>query len=332
MQRAQHDRARSTSHLQYVRRVKGLGAFVESLIDKAFLSSVLIAPAAAFAALRAFRSGGTSRALAWGTIAAGAGIGAYARFVAPFRLQVRHLHLPPAQGKPLGMRVCFFSDLHLGRYKGRAWAERLVRLVNAQDPDLVLIGGDFVGDVEPALLQSMLEPLRYLRAPLGVFAVLGNHDCGMPGTDYSETLLTLLPRLDVRVLRNECVQLSALHVIGVDELWAERDDFVAAIAHCAAHQPAERVLVFCHNPDLMLLIEHGHPELRGSDWVFLFGHTHHGQIHLPLLTRLGLPVASPYYRGLYRTPFGAVYVSAGVGEHTTPTRFNAPPEIALVTL
>lgn len=332
VQNGRDRKTKGVPQLRRLRQVKGLGPFVEGVIDKAFMSTALAAPAAMAAAWGAWRKGQGTQALFWAAVAAGAGVGAYARFVAPFRLRVQRVHLPPTQGKPLGMRVCFFSDLHLGRFKGAAWAERVVRLANAQAPDLVLIGGDFVADVARAQFASLLAPLRQLRAPLGVFAVLGNHDCGLHGPDHSDVLIELLPRLGVRVLRNECVQVGALRVIGVDELWAERDDFAAALKQCAPTPAAERTLVFCHNPDLMVLIEHLHPELRGSDWVFLFGHTHHGQIHVPLLTRLGLPVSSHYYRGLYRTPFGAVYVSAGVGEHTTAARLNAPPEIVVVTL
>jgi predicted MPP superfamily phosphohydrolase len=66
--------------------------------------------------------------------------------------------------------------------------------------------------------------------------------------------------------------------------------------------------------------------------LFLFGHTHHGQIHLPFAPSVAIPTDSDFYRGVYRLKQGTIYVSSGTGETTTPTRLNAPPEIVVIEI
>ncbi|MCS6773563.1 MAG: metallophosphoesterase [Anaerolineae bacterium] len=312
-------------------KVIGLGPIVEGMIDKIFLSSALLAPACGGMAIHSLSQG--DLLLAGGFVLAGvlAGVGVHARFVTPFRIATRSLRLTDSSDQRALLRVCFFSDLHLGEFKRASWAQRVVEVVNGLSPDVILIGGDFVGRTSCCDLAALLAPLRNLRARYGVFSVLGNHDCGLPGPDHTEALLTLLPQLNIRVLRNECVCIAdRLRVVGVDELWADRSDLAGALAHCPS--TVTRTIVLCHNPDLMLDVQEFHPELAGQDLVFLFGHTHHGQIHLPFLPKLGVPIRSQFYRGLYRTPFGTVYVSAGLGENSTPTRLNTQPEVVLIEL
>ncbi|GIV84621.1 MAG: hypothetical protein KatS3mg052_1628 [Candidatus Roseilinea sp.] len=313
--------------------------FAEWMIDWVFLSSVVVAPLAAFAAIYHSFAGAVAQAIACATAAAAAAWGAYARFVAPWQLRVKHLKIAPrrepasegattAASRP-PLKVVFFSDLHLGRFKRQDWAQRIVEAVNAQSPDLVLIGGDFVGKTECCDIADLLAPLRRLQATHGVYAVLGNHDYGIPGPDHSDELIQLLPQLNIRLLRNECVAVGDdVLLVGVDELWAGRDDLRGALASYR-RAPNARVIVLGHNPDLMLKLDghRAHPLLQ--DAFFIFGHTHQGQIYIPLLPGLAIPVQSKFYRGLYHTPHGMAYVSAGCGENTTPTRLNTWPEIVV---
>jgi predicted MPP superfamily phosphohydrolase len=320
--------------------IETAGPIAEWLIDKLFLSSALVAPVAAAGAVLLALRGQWLWSLVGLLAAILATIGIYARFVAPFRLTVKRLEIrdlglrSPPQGRSAvshlqSLRVVFFSDLHTGRYKGRDWVQRVVAAVNAQSPDLVLIGGDFVGKTDRRELKDLLAPLAQLRAPLGVFGVFGNHDHGIPGPDHAAELAELLPSLGVRVLRNECVHLrDHTQLIGVEEIWTRRDDLQGALAQCA--DPAERTLILGHNPDLLLRIDAEHPALSPDRTLFLFGHTHQGQIYLPFAPGLAIPIKSDYYRGIYRTPYGAAYVSSGVGETTTPTRLNAAPEIVVI--
>jgi predicted MPP superfamily phosphohydrolase len=300
-----------------------VGPIAESLIDLGFMSTPLIAPAAGAATLYFALKGAWRSALFAGLVAAGAALGIYARFVAPWQLRVTRLDLGLSNPS---LRVVFFSDLHLGKFKRGDWLQRVVEAVNAQSPDLVLIGGDFLGRTRGFQIAELLQPLRQLRAQHGVYAVLGNHDYGLHGPDHSADLIQLLPQLNVRLLRNECASIRGrLWLVGVDELWMGYDDLPSAIAACRRCGAAERMLVFGHNPDLMLTLK----QPPSTEAFFIFGHTHHGQIHIPLLPSLAVPIRSRFYRGLHRTRHGLVYVSSGCGEHHTLTRLNTWPEIVV---
>lgn len=299
---------------------------VGRLIALSANATVAIAPAGVILAAYGALTAQAELALAGAALAGLAGVGLYARFVAPFRLRVTRLNLPTQTGAKAAaaqpLRVCFFSDLHAGRYKRAGWLAQVVDLVNAQSPDVVLIGGDFVGHLDGHGLDQLLHPLRRLRARLGVFAVPGNHDYGLPGPDMTPELEPLLAGYGIRVLKNECAPLGTRHqVVGVDELWADRDNVARAFAHA---DPSRATIFLGHNPDVMTKVR---PNQRAL--IFLFGHTHAGQIYLPFLPGFGVPVKTNLYRGLHHLPQGAVYVSSGCGESETPIRLGTAPEIVV---
>ena len=132
------------------------------------------------------------------------------------------------------------------------------------------------------------------------------------------------PQDIVRLLRDECVTLDGrLQLIGIDELWSHRADIPAAFGACGDRNLPRVVLG--HNPDLMA-------HITQNAELFLFGHTHGGQIYIPGLMKQIVPVEGALYRGEYRLPQGLVYVSNGCGETTTPTRFGTRVEVVAVTL
>jgi predicted MPP superfamily phosphohydrolase len=315
---------------QSIRR-KPKRQWVEKAFDAMVLSALIVLPAGVLFAIYKMAQGDPWLAAAGLFVAALGGVGIYARLIVPFWLRVKPLKIgsPTAtaiaatQRPPL--KVVFFADLHVGRVKQAAWTRKVVDLVNAQHPDVVLMGGDFVGHVDAERIPAMLAPLAGLRARLGVFAVLGNHDYGLPGIDYSELLETLFQQFNVRLLHNENVTLDGrLEIVGIDELWENYADVKRAFmgAKCA---PGMRRIVLGHNPDLMRKIA------EPAD-LFIFGHTHGGQINLPVITRYIVPVDGELYRGEYHLPQGLVYVSSGCGETTTPTRLGTQVEIVSITL
>jgi hypothetical protein len=225
------------------------------------------------------------------------------------------------------LRFVFFSDLHLARIKKRDWVQRVVDLVNTQQPDVVLIGGDFSGVVGNNRFEDLLEPLKQLRPRHGTYAILGNHDHAVPGHNHVAELEATFPTVKVRLLRNDCVQLTdRVQLLTTDELWAGLDDVDCVFQQANAKRHVRRVFMG-HNPDLMLKMKPDHK----AD-LFIFGHTHHGQIYVPFLPGLAVPVRSRFYRGEFRTPNGLVYVSAGVGEGNSPIRINTWPEIVVFEL
>jgi predicted MPP superfamily phosphohydrolase len=306
---------------------------LEHVIDLVFRSTAAFAVVGAVAAIAGLFLDRIGVALAGLVVALGGALGAYARFVVPFRLRVTHLDgatlISPSPDAARALRVVFFSDLHLGEFKRDDWARRVVALANEQNPDLVLIGGDFAGRMGGTLQPHLFAPLRDLRAACGVFAVFGNHDYGLPGPDYSDALCSCLSALGVRVLRDECVHPApGVRVIGLDELWRVGCDFPRIVASCD-DAPANGVtFVLGHNPDAMACV-HATDVADPSRTVFLFGHTHHGQIRVPFMPGAAVPIRGRLYRGLFRLEQGTVYVSAGVGENTSPARLGTTPEIVV---
>lgn len=226
----------------------------------------------------------------------------------------------PAGERPV--RVLLWSDLHLGnRATDRARLDRLVAQANALRPDLVVLAGDHIAGHEPrdALVAPGLSALSGLRAPLGTVAVLGNHEYW---TDASR-VRRALEQANVTVLANGAVRRGPLAVGGIDDMVNRRDDLgrTAAAARAAGGAP---VLV-SHSPDIAARLPTDLP-------LLLAGHTHCGQIVLPLW---GPPVevSAPRYRcGLVREGGRLTVVTAGTGTSVLPLRFGAPPDWWLLTL
>jgi len=231
------------------------------------------------------------------------------------------------RGLPLafdGLRVCCIGDLHLHRGAGAAAMRARLRPLARLRPDLILFVGDYAtGDARYEAQAA--EVIAEQHAPLGVYAVMGNHDRWVG----EERSLRALRAAGVRVLINRSLRLTrgadTIYLAGVNDPYTWADDIDAALTDV----PAEAcVILMAHSPDI---IE------RASDRavaLVLAGHTHGGQINLPLL---GPPVVlsrygSKYAWGLFREGDTTMFVTRGVGEIFPYVRFNCPREIAQLTL
>jgi len=260
-------------------------------------------------------------------------------FVEPYRLVVRRFdveveNLPESAD---GLRLAHLSDLHCSAITSSRFLRRAIETCNAEAPDLVLMTGDYVSRRDSYLpftgarlwSKPMMEYAREvagvladLRAPEGVFAVSGNHD-----SDDGNwmAIADLLQSCGVTPLLNTSVRVRDLPILGVDDLRVGRPDVRAAcegISRHAAH------LVLSHNPRVFALVEN-------RNCVMLAGHTHSGQVHLPLTSFRRTPKdtqSSPWQGGWYQGQCGRLYVSAGVGSVHFPLRFACPPEIVILTL
>jgi len=228
-----------------------------------------------------------------------------------------------------GARVLLITDVHLGPFLSPPALERVFARLLSADPDLVLLGGDLTTakiDEFPAGAAAF----RSLRAPLGVFAVLGNHD---HYTGHPERLRGLLADCGVRVLHNSAVSLETpggpdgdparLVVAGIDDLHAGSPDLDAALAQAS---PGAPVVLLSHNPDVVF------GAARRGVRLVLSGHTHGGQIRIP-----GLPVLVRMSRyrldeGHYVAGATHLIVSRGLGVTGLPVRLFCPPEAVLITL
>lgn len=272
-----------------------------------------------------------------GAAGAGAlGAGAYAGFVAPFDVELRRVRMDFA-GLPealTGYRIVQISDLHVcDAMPVEFLAEQLGRCTR-MEPDLIVVTGDFLTYGRPEQLDVAVDLMRQATARDGVLAVLGNHDYHLfpPGGSprWGEAALSLAARLErvgVRVLRNEMVTIrrggDALQLVGTDEF---RHGYYDARAAFAGVDPRLPCVALQHNPDAAYDLAG-----RACRWI-LCGHTHGGQVRLPLVGPLWLPVRNRRFdAGLFDVNGARLYVNRGLG-FIRRVRFNCPPEITEFTL
>jgi predicted MPP superfamily phosphohydrolase len=216
-----------------------------------------------------------------------------------------------------GLRVGFITDLHHSALVGVDDIQRAASLVAATKPDLVLLGGDYVSYFDRRYAAPCAEVLGTLTAPLGVFAVLGNHD-------DDRFVPAALKARGIAVLRDEWTSISrrgASFVLAGIEFWTRTAPEIARVL-AGATGP---VLLAAHDP--RRLQEAADLDVGGV----LAGHTHGGQVVLPIV---GAPFARkfPIAAGRIRRENTEMFVSRGVGTVILPLRVNCPPEVALVTL
>ncbi|NLG08310.1 MAG: metallophosphoesterase [Deinococcales bacterium] len=219
------------------------------------------------------------------------------------------------------LRLAFLTDLHLGPYLGRRQLEEWVAATVELEPDLVVFGGDIVDQEYDGDLSEVVELLPRLRPPLGVVAVLGNHD----RTRYRDLspFRRALREAGVTLLVNEGVQLrDDLYLAGLDDWRTGHPDIERTLA---GGGEGARVLL-SHNPDVI-------PRLPDHVDLLLAGHTHGGQVRLPLLGPLvtSSEYGRRYAEGWVEAPMPA-FVSRGLGVTVLPFRLFCPPELVLLDL
>jgi predicted MPP superfamily phosphohydrolase len=230
----------------------------------------------------------------------------------------------PAGAAPV--RAVLIADLHVaGPDMPPARLARIVAQVNALRPDLVLIAGDFISDKRTSTRHyaqaEAAAPLAGLRARLGVVAVLGNHDHWRDPAGARAALAAA----HVRLLDNDAAQLGPLAVGGLDDAFTRHED-LAATLHAMRALPGARILL-SHSPDPF-------SRLPRDVGLMLAGHTHCGQVRLPLLGAVKTMSAygQRYACGLIREQGRTLIVTAGLGTSGLPLRLGAVPDLWLVRL
>lgn len=240
------------------------------------------------------------------------------------RVERPTLPLPRLPREFDGLRVAFLTDIHHGPFVGLDFITTVVRTTLALEPDLILLGGDY-SSREPKYIAPCFEVLSGLRAPLGVYGVLGNHDYwhGLDETraGMAAAGITELTNSGVWLTRGA----SRLRLAGVDDLWRGKPDVGVALGDASA---ADACLLLSHNPDVAETLRDARVGLM------LSGHTHGGQVVVP---GYGAPIVpsrygQKYLKGLVEAPFTRVYVSRGLGSVSPPMRFGSRPELTLATL
>jgi len=303
----------------------------------AWISAVLGPVVCVFLIRRLLRSRRIFLAAGLGVIAAlGWGLGVQAFFIEPATLTVRHVTVESATWRGPPLRIGVISDTHVAApHTDVARIERLVARMNGQRPDVVVLLGDYAGGHEPAAMRARpeqseilrgVEAFRGLSAPLGVHGVLGNHDSWYDDAAISAALT----RAGVTVLDNRAERISrpggAFWLAGLADMHSPREPPLvsATLRQVADDAP---VVVLTHWPDPFV-------EVPDRVALTLAGHTHCGQVKLPVLGRLvhASRMSKRWACGLYDEGGRKLFVTGGVGVSILPVRFRAPPEIVIVTL
>jgi uncharacterized protein len=271
------------------------------------------------------------------SVAAGAPFvaGAYGLLYGRLNLEIapRTIRLPRLPRAFEGFRICQLSDIHIGPFMTAEEIRKYVAIANAQKADLVVLTGDFV-TFDPDTQGAVVDALRGLRAPFGVFGSLGNHDAW---ARVEDSITELFRQAGIRILRGAnvpiAVQGESLNLIGVDFQSPRRFGPSPPVAHLLGNIEGivdrDRVnILLSHNPDTF-----DRAAELGID-LSLAGHTHGGQAALEFISPEIAPsrLITPYVAGWFQKPGGQLYVNRGIGTVFVPIRIGAPPEITVYSL
>jgi predicted MPP superfamily phosphohydrolase len=228
-----------------------------------------------------------------------------------------------------GLRIALIADIHTGGpFINEKKLRRIVELTNQQTPDLIVLLGDYMSPnswhshrVEPEVTAAVLKDLK---APLGVYSVLGNHDWWYNGAKVRRAF----EQNGIRVLDDEVADIkwkdSSFWLVGLADLWTRPQHIPETIAKVP---PGSTIIAMTHNPDIF-------PSIPRSVPLLLAAHTHGGQVNLPLI---GTPIVpsdfgDKYISGHVFENDHHLFVTTGIGTSIVPIRFRVPPEIVILTV
>jgi predicted MPP superfamily phosphohydrolase len=243
--------------------------------------------------------------------------------------ETHDLRLPSWPAECNDLRIAVLSDLHVGSpYNSLAKLEKIVTLTLAAEPDLVLLAGDYV--IHGVLGGRFTSPeeiakvLGRLAAPMGVYAVLGNHDWWLNAARVYHALesagIGVLEDASALVEKGKC----RFWLVGISDLWEGAHDIKMALQDVPQ---AGSVVAFTHNPDIF-------PEVPSRVTLTVAGHTHGGQVYIP---GVGRPITPSKYGQRYAAGHIVeegrhLFVSSGLGTSILPVRFFVPPEVSVLRL
>jgi uncharacterized protein len=252
----------------------------------------------------------------------------YAQGVEPRWYTIKKIDVTVAGLDPVfeGYKIVQLTDLHArSAFMDRQQLEKVARLANQQQPDLIAMTGDYVTNNADKSEEMLANAFGKLRAKDGVVAVMGNHDRGDDSTPIERALQVGKIKLLNNAVHSIDRQGSLLNIAGVDDVWLKRANLPKTIAQLP--NTGANILL-AHEPDF--------GDIAAASYRFelqLSGHSHGGQIVLPFAPRVTPPWGKKYINGLYRVGTMQLYVSPGVGTTGPPkARFNCRPEISVIVL
>ena len=222
------------------------------------------------------------------------------------------------------LKIVFLSDIHYGPMRSDSWIDMIVKAVNKQEPDIVLLGGDYV-DYHARYVEPVIEKLAGIKAPLGVYAVMGNHDYFRA----AELMPMAMSKHGIKLIDNKSIWID----VGDGGFW------LAGVADPTYgfpdYQKAEQgikeddfFILLSHTPDQIVELPDSLPDLA------LSGHTHGGQITFfgKWVPYVPSDYGDEYISGLYEINGIKLLVSNGVGTFKIPLRWYAPAQINVLSL
>ena len=260
-----------------------------------------------------------------------AAVAVYSFYIEPARLVVHpeNLKIPHWSTKLDGFKIVAISDIHGGaKFITEEKIRQVVELANAQNPDLIVLLGDYVSQKSGKKSElkmpseTIAENLKGFRAKYGVYAIIGNHDWW-----YNERKVRIdFESAGIKVLENEVAAIQVgdetINLWGIEDYWKS-----ARVPREPFDKIPEKknIIVLTHNPDSLL-------KSPGEISLMLAGHTHGGQFKFPIFGAIAF-VNDPRFTAGEATVDGKhVFVTTGVGTSGPAVRFRVPPEIAVLTL
>lgn len=254
----------------------------------------------------------------------------YIKHIEPKWIEITHqpIHHPLIPPSFNNFRIIQFSDTHLGFHLDFDQFEKIIQTISNQFADCIIFSGDLVDNLLSFFeFEHVILLLSQLQAPFGKFAVYGNHDHGGWGT---EKYADIMRASGFTLLRNESVFIEIasdeqITLTGIDEPILGKPDIKKAVKNIPAEQ---FTILISHAPDLADDVKNYPVHLQIS------GHTHGGQVQMPLVGPLITPpMGQKYTDGFYElTDNFSLYVNRGLGTTRLPYRFLSRPEITLFTL
>ena len=244
-------------------------------------------------------------------------------FLEPYLIQTREVVIESDQipAEFDGKKIVFLSDIHAGPFFNQNRVASLVQQVNALNPDVILLGGDYVSG-ESEYINSTFESLSKLQAPLGIYAVLGNSDPQYATWQaLNNSIITDMGNMGIWVGNGT----EKIRIGGVGDLGNDWQNQEAAIGNATSE---DFVILISHEPDYF-------PEVdKPLVDVMLSGHTHGGQVTFFGLWAPFVPSEydQKYRTGVFKEDSSTLIVSNGIGTVGLPVRFFAPPQILVFKL
>lgn len=247
-------------------------------------------------------------------------LGCYSVFVEPNKLEVNHYKIQDAQLKDL--KIVFASDFHIKPYQQKR-LDKVVELINAENPDLVLSVGDFVSGHNKKMtmpIEDIAKGLGKVKSKYGFYTTLGNHDIWQD----SEKITKALKNNGIKVLANENVSIQLndqkIYIAGLEDFMTGKPDIYKALD--GTKSPT---ILLTHSPDMFVKVPEGIN-------LTLAGHTHGGQIRIPFIGPIftASKFGDKYSKGLIEENERKLITTTGIGTSILPIRFNCLPEIVVI--